>query len=108
MNRLKVGDLVQVMTGRERGKTGRISRILSKENRVIVEGLNKVIRHTRPNQENVEGGRLEKEAPIHISNVMPVDAESGKPTRVKFVTTENEGVTVKSRVAISGAELKQA
>ncbi len=60
-----------------------------------------------PNQQNVEGGRIEKEAPIHISNVMPIDATSGKPTRVKAAYTEEDGKQVKSRAAVSGAELKQ-
>ena len=107
MQRLHVGDLVQVITGRERGKTGRISRLLSNEGRVIVEGLNKVVRHTRPNQQNVEGGRIEKEASIHMSNVMPLDADSGKPTRVKAGYTEEDGKQSKRRVAVGGAELKQ-
>ncbi len=71
---------------------------------VIVEGLNKIVRHTRPSQLNTEGGRIEKEAPLHVSKVMPLDADSDKPTRVKVVVDE-EGV--KQRVAVSGSELKQ-
>lgn len=107
MQRIKIGDLVQVTTGCDKGKTGKVSRLLSSENRVIVEGLNMVVRHTRPSQENTEGGRIKKEAPIHISNVMPIDADSGKPTRIKSVTVEEDGKTMKKRVAISGAEIKQ-
>jgi large subunit ribosomal protein L24 len=112
MQRVRVGDLVQVITGREKGKTGRVSSIVSNDSRVVVEGLNKVVRHTRPSQANVEGGRLEKEAPIHISNVMPIDADSGKPTRVRASFTpedgtDGDGKQIKNRVSVSGAQLKQ-
>jgi large subunit ribosomal protein L24 len=103
MNRLKVGDLVQVVAGKDKGKRGKVTKLL-KDSRVLVEGLNMVVRHQRPNQLNTEGGRLEKEAPLHVSNVMPIDADSDKPTRVKVVV-DDEGN--KSRVAKSGAALKQ-
>ena len=104
MERLKVGDLVQVIAGKEKGKRGKVTRILKKDSRVVVEGVNMVVRHTRPNQRNTEGGRLTKEAPLHISNVMPIDATSDKPTRVR-ISADEDGV--KQRVAVSGAELKQ-
>jgi large subunit ribosomal protein L24 len=108
MNRLKVGDLVQVIAGKDKGKRGKVTRIYDsindRDNRVLVEGLNMVVRHTRPNQRNTEGGRIDKEAPIHVSNVMPVDADSDKPTRMK-VAIDDEGN--KTRVATSGAALKQ-
>ena len=104
MERLKVGDLVQVITGKEKGKRGKITRILRDDGRVVVEGVNMVVRHTRPNQRNTEGGRLTKEAPLHISNVMPIDDGSDKPTRVR-ASVDEEGV--KQRVALSGAQLKQ-
>lgn len=104
MQRLKVGDLVQVMAGKDKGKRGKLTKLLKSDDRVIVEGLNKVVRHTRPNQLNTEGGRIEKEAPLHASNVMPIDADSDKPTRVKTLVDEDGK---KRRVAVSGAELKQ-
>ena len=104
MQRLRVGDLVEVTAGKEKGKRGKLQKILKSEGRVIVEGLNMVVRHTRPNQRNTEGGRIEKESPIAISNVMPIDADSDKPTRVKIVVDEDGK---KRRVAKSGAELKQ-
>ncbi|MEM9691786.1 MAG: 50S ribosomal protein L24 [Myxococcota bacterium] len=105
MQRICVGDLVQVMTGKDRGKRGTVTRILKDQDRVLVEGLNMVIRHQRPNALNTEGGRIQKEAPLHLSNVMPIDADSDSPTRVK-VSVDEEGK--KRRVAKSGAELKKA
>jgi large subunit ribosomal protein L24 len=99
MNRLKVGDLVQVISGKEKGKQGRISRILVEDERVIVEGINKVTRNLRPTPRNPQGGRVEKEAPLHMSKVMPVDSSSGKPTRVKIQKGEDGK---KVRVAVKG------
>lgn len=104
MQRLKVGDLVQIVTGKDKGKRGKVTRLVKGEDRVLVEGLNMVTRHTRPNQRNTEGGRLEKEAPLHVSNVMPIDADSDKPTRVKFVANDEGDL---QRVAVTGSELKQ-
>lgn len=68
--RIKKGDTVQVISGNERGKTGKVLMVSPKSNRVIVEGVNFVKRHTKPSQQNPQGGIVEKEAPIHISNVM--------------------------------------
>jgi large subunit ribosomal protein L24 len=105
MERIRVGDLVQVIAGKEKGKQGKVTRIFKSDDRVLVEGVNMVVRHTRPTQRNPEGGRLQKEAPIHISNVMPIDADSDKPTRVRVTVDEETGK--RTRVARSGAELKQ-
>jgi len=66
---VKKGDTVVVLTGDSRGETGRVLKVLPEKNKVIVEGLNFVTRHTRPTQTNPQGGRLEKEAPMHASNV---------------------------------------
>ncbi|MCY3714627.1 MAG: 50S ribosomal protein L24 [Gemmatimonadota bacterium] len=66
---VKKGDTVVVLTGDARGETGRVLKVLPEKNKVIVEGLNFVTRHTRPTQTNPQGGRLEKEAPLHASNV---------------------------------------
>lgn len=105
MQRIRVGDLVQVIAGGDKGKRGKVTRILKSDDKVIVEGINMVTRHTRPTQRNPEGGRLQKEAPIHISNVMPIDADSDSPTRVRVKVDEESGKNI--RVAKSGAELKQ-
>jgi large subunit ribosomal protein L24 len=102
MHRLKVGDLVQVISGKDRGKQGKISKILVDEDRVVVEGINTVTRNQRPTPRNQQGGQIKKDAPIHASKVMPVDPTTGKPTRVK-VKKSDDGK--KARVAKSGAEI---
>lgn len=79
--KIKRDDEVVVRTGRDRGKTGRVLRVLRAENRVIVEGVNVVMRHTRPTQTS-PGGIIQREAPIHISNVALVDPREGGATRV--------------------------
>jgi large subunit ribosomal protein L24 len=81
--KIKKGDRVVVLTGRDKGKTGNVSRVWPKESRVLVEGINIVQRHTRPTQADPQGGIKNKEAPLHLSNVAIVDA-NGKPTRVGF------------------------
>jgi len=106
MNRLKVGDLVQVISGKDKGKQGKITKIITDDGKVVVEGINVVTRHTRPNARNQQGGKLTKEAPIHASKVMPVDPGTGKPTRVKIKVEKGEdGKVTKTRVAKSGAAI---
>lgn len=78
---VKKGDRVRVISGNEKGSEGRILRVFPKRERVIIEGVNIRIRHTRPNQVHPNGGRIEREMPIHASNVMPLDA-NGDPTRI--------------------------
>lgn len=80
---VRKNDKVIVIAGKEKGKTGTVKQVLPESNRVIIEGLNKVKRHTRPTQLKPQGGIIEKEAPIHASNVALV-AKDGKPTRVGF------------------------
>jgi len=76
-------DTVIVISGKDRGKMGRVLRVLPKEERVVVEHVNIIKRHTRPNPtKGVQGGIVEKEGPLHVSKVMVVDPKSGKPTRV--------------------------
>jgi large subunit ribosomal protein L24 len=80
---VRKNDEVLVITGKDRGKRGRVLSVLPAKNRVVVEGVNLIKRHTRPNpRANVKGGIVEREAPIHASNVMLLDPESGRPTRV--------------------------
>jgi len=105
MKRLKVGDLVQVISGKDKGKQGRISKILWDDEKVVVEGIAMVTRHQRPTPRNQEGGKIQKEAPIHVSKVMPVDPNTGKPTRVKISVDENGK---KTRVGKSGAAITTA
>lgn len=102
MKRLKVGDLVQVISGKDKGKQGRITKLLVDEDRVVVEGLNMVTRHQRPTPRNQEGAKITKEAPLHASKVMPVDPATGKPTRVKIRVGEDGK---KTRVGKSGSAI---
>ena len=102
MNRLKVGDLVQIISGKDKGKQGKITKVIAEDEKVVVEGVNTVTRHTRPTPRNQQGGKITKDAPIHASKVMPVDPETGKPTRVKIKTAEDG---TKTRVAKSGAQI---
>ena len=85
--KIKKGDTVQIISGSESGKSGRVIKVITVKEKVFVEGVNLVKKHTRPNQENPQGGIVEKEAAIHISNVMYVSG--GKPTRLGFKTLED-------------------
>ena len=121
MKRIKLGDVVAVISGDDKGKRGKVMRILTDKNRVVVEGINQVKRHVRATQMSAggilevqpsvvtvladtqmsAGGILEVEAPIAISKVMPIDPETDKPTRVRC--KEEDGK--KARIAKSGAAL---
>jgi large subunit ribosomal protein L24 len=81
--KIRKGDRVVVLTGKDKGREGAVSKVFPKESRVLVSGLNIVQRHTRPTQFDPQGGIKNKEAPIHVSNVALVDSK-GKPTRVGF------------------------
>lgn len=97
MSRMHVrkNDTVEVIAGKDRGKRGRVLQVLPKKGRVMVEGVAKIKRHTRANpQRNIKGGVLERENWIHVSNVLPIDPESDKPTRVG-VRTEKDGSRVR-------------
>jgi large subunit ribosomal protein L24 len=105
--KIRSGDRVQVMSGKDRGKSGRVLRVDPKKERVVVEGLNMVKRHTKPQQvagaqsEAQMGGVIEREGPIHISNVMLLDAK-GQPTRVRIEREDGKRVRVAKS---SGARL---
>ncbi len=105
---VRKGDTVIVTTGSSKGKQGKILRVVTEKDQVVVEGVNIRTRHVRPSQNNPQGGVVHKEMPVHISNVSPV--ADGKPTRVRFVTKDDGS---KIRVAAStgeqlGPELKKA
>ena len=97
---IKSGDVVMVITGADKGKTGRVLRVEPRKDRVFVEGMNIQKRHTRPRtirdaqKGGQVGGVIEKEGPIHLSNVMPLDPKSGEPTRVGS-TLEEDGRRVR-------------
>jgi large subunit ribosomal protein L24 len=81
--KIRKGDRVVVLTGKDKGRQGSVSKVFPKEARVLVDGLNMVQRHTRPSQGDPQGGIKNKEAPLHVSNVAVVDSK-GKATRVGF------------------------
>lgn len=87
---VKKGELVMVLTGKERGKTGKVVEVLAKKQRVLVEKLNFVKRHARPSQQHRQGGIIEKESSIHWSNVAPVCPKCNKPRR-KRIKTDKTG-----------------
>jgi large subunit ribosomal protein L24 len=86
--KIKRGDTVVVISGKEKGKRGEVERVIPKENRVVVSGVNQRTRHARPSQNNQQG-LFTFEAPIHVSNVMLVDPNSGDPTRVGYRFTDS-------------------
>ena len=106
MNKLhiKKGDTVVVLAGDDRGKQGRVLSVQVAKQREIVEGINMVTKHTKPTAKHPQGGRIQMEAPIHISNLSLVDPKSGKPTRIA-INVKEDGTKV--RIAKkSGEEIK--
>jgi large subunit ribosomal protein L24 len=99
--RIKADDTVVVISGKARGKTGKVLRVDPKKDKVYVEGLNMVKRHQRPQQVGSRGGQvggvIEKEGPIHVSNVMLADPKDGKPTRVRIEVIEGKRHRVATR-----------
>lgn len=104
---IRKNDVVQVISGVHRGSRGKILKIDYDKGLVIVEGVNKVYRHVRPSRRNPQGGRVQKEAPIHMSNVLPYDPAAGRGRRVKFETTQDENgrVLEKKRMTVGGTVL---
>ncbi len=100
--KIRKGDRVAVIAGREKGKQGEVLRVLLDSGRVVVQGLNLVKRHIRASTKEPRGGILQREAALHLSNVMLVDPSDGRPCRVRIVVSE----TGKKRVSVrSGAEI---
>lgn len=102
MMRVKKGDTVVVIAGKDKGKKGQVVKVMPKTNRVIVEGVNMITKHQKPTAMNPQGGIVNKEASIHISNVMPLDPETGKGTRVRYEVREGKKVRVSVK---SGKEI---
>lgn len=80
--KIRKNDLVAVTAGNDRGKRGKVLKVFPDKLRIIVEGVNFIMRHTKPNAKNQQGGIVKREGTIHVSNVMLIDPKSGKPTRV--------------------------
>jgi large subunit ribosomal protein L24 len=102
--KIKKGDRVVVLAGKDKGRQGEILKVLPKDARVLVRGINMVKRHTRPTQADPQGGIKNKEATLHISNVAYLDPKSGEPTRVGFRIENGKKVRVakKSGEVIDG------
>ncbi|APG63320.1 50S ribosomal protein L24 [Sphingorhabdus lutea] len=98
--KIKKGDNVVVLAGKDKGKTGEVARVLPKDGKVVVSGINIAVRHRKPSQANPQGGLDRFEAPMNISNVAVADPKDGKPTRVRI--EEQDGKKV--RVAVKSGE----
>ena len=91
--KIKKGDRVILLTGKDKGRTGNVTKVMPKDSRVLISGLNMVQRHTRPSQGDPQGGIKHKEASVHVSNVAIVDS-NGKPSRVGFKIEDGKKVRV--------------
>lgn len=106
--RLKTGDVVQVVTGDDKGTRGKISRVIRDKNKVVVEGVNRVYKHVkRGHPKAPQGGRLSVEMPIDASNVMLIDPQADKPTRTRIRLPETKGEKKALVAAKSGAEFRK-
>jgi len=93
--KLKTGDKVIVISGKNKGKQGKITKVLKDTNRVIVEGINIVKKHMKPKANNEQGGIIEREAPINASNVMILDPKTGKQTKIKYdINKDNKKIRI--------------
>ena len=98
--KIKKGDKVVVLSGKDKGRTGEVTKAFPKEGKVIVAGVNIITRHRKPTQANPQGGLERSEAPLHISKVAIADPKTGKATRVRFETKDGKKV----RVAVKSGE----
>ncbi|SEK91477.1 LSU ribosomal protein L24P [Carnobacterium iners] len=94
---IKSGDKVKVITGKDKGKEGIILKAFPKKDQVIVESINMVKKHQKPSQLNPQGGIIEMEAPVHVSNVMLIDASTGEPTRVGYKVEDGKKVRISKK-----------
>jgi large subunit ribosomal protein L24 len=99
--KIRKGDTVVVLSGKDKGKTGEVTKSMPKDGKVVVSGINVAVRHRKPTQLNPQGGLERREAPLHVSKVAIADPKSGKATRVRF--EERDGKKV--RVAVKSGEL---
>jgi large subunit ribosomal protein L24 len=83
-SKIKKGDMVQVIAGNDKGKVGEVISVDAAAEKVLVQGINRVYRHLKPSRQHPQGGRIQKEMPVHVSNVLPVDPKTNLPTRVGF------------------------
>ena len=95
-------DTVKILSGKYRGKTGKVLKVFPNQKRVIVEGVNIIKRHTKPSQKNQQGGIVEKESSVHVSNVMVIDPKTNEPTRIGHKKLEDG---TKVRISIKSGEI---
>jgi large subunit ribosomal protein L24 len=105
--RIKKGDMVKVIAGDYKNAKGKVLEVFPKENRAIVEGVNIVTKHTKPNAKHPQGARLEQEAPINISNIQVICPETGKPTRIGKMKSEKPGKDGKTRLVRYSKQAKK-
>ena len=98
---VKRGDIVAVIAGDDKGRTGEVLRVFKDRGKVLVQGINRVYKHLRPSRQHPQGGRIQKEMPISLSNVLPLDPKTQQPTRVGFRINEDGS---KERVARKSGE----
>lgn len=103
--KIKKGDTVVILSGKDKGKSGEVSKVMPKDGKCIVSGVNIAVRHRKPTQANPQGGLERREAALHISKVALADPKDGKPTRVRFEKTEDgkmQRIAVKSGEKVDG------
>ncbi len=105
--KIRKSDNVMVVSGNDKGKTGKVLKVFPKDNLVIIEGINLRKRHTKASQKHPQGGIIEKESPINVSNVMLLDPKSGEPTRIgsQIILDEKTGKKKRARVARVSGEM---
>lgn len=105
--KIRKNDNVVVISGNDRGKTGKVLKVFPSEFKLIIEGINLRKRHTKPSQKQPQGGIIEKEAPIHVSNVMLLDPKTNEPTRLgaKIILDEKTGKKKSQRVSKASGEM---
>ena len=101
--KIKTGDNVKVIAGKDKGKSGKVLRAMPKQSKIIVEGINVSKRHQRPRKEGQQGQIIDKAMPLHVSNVMVVDPKTSKPTRIGYKEVNGKNVRVTKK---SGTEMK--
>jgi large subunit ribosomal protein L24 len=110
MGHIRKGDLVAVMSGEDKGKRGRVLRVLPEAGRVVIEGVNVVFKHLKKSQKNPQGGRIQREASVHASTVMLIDPSTDKPTRVSSAVVDGRRVRVarKSRAVLAAPRAERS
>jgi large subunit ribosomal protein L24 len=99
--KIKKGDKVVILSGKDKGKHGEVTKAMPKDGKVVVSGINLITRHVKPTQANPQGGKQQSEAPLHVSNVAIEDPKTGKPTRVRFEIKDGKKV----RVAVKSGQV---